>query len=30
MAGGEQMAELQAEIESYMESHGGHPPSPVG
>jgi simple sugar transport system ATP-binding protein len=29
MAGGEAMAELEAEIESYMESHSGHPP-PVG
>ncbi|KAJ0343684.1 hypothetical protein COL154_014068 [Colletotrichum chrysophilum] len=26
MAGGEQMAELEAEIESYMETHEGHPP----
>jgi len=27
MAGGEQMAELEAEIESYMTAHEGHPPS---
>jgi len=27
MAGGEPMAELEAEIESYKETHGGHPPS---
>ena len=26
MAGGEAMAELEAEIESYMETHEGHPP----
>lgn len=26
MAGGEQMAELEAEIESYMKTHSGHPP----
>jgi simple sugar transport system ATP-binding protein len=26
MAGGEQMAELEAEIESYMAAHEGHPP----
>ena len=26
MAGGEQMAELEAEIESYMGTHQGHPP----
>jgi simple sugar transport system ATP-binding protein len=26
MAGGEAMAELEAEIESYMASHDGHPP----
>jgi simple sugar transport system ATP-binding protein len=26
MAGGEQMAELEAEIESYMTTHDGHPP----
>lgn len=26
MAGGEQMAELEAEIESYMTTHQGHPP----
>jgi simple sugar transport system ATP-binding protein len=26
MAGGEQMAELEAEIESYMAMHEGHPP----
>lgn len=25
MAGGEQMAELEAEIESYMKTHSGHP-----
>ena len=29
MAGGEQMAELEAEIESFMSSHAGHPP-PTG
>ena len=29
MAGGEAMAELEAEIESYMSTHDGHPP-PVG
>lgn len=28
MAGGEQMAELEAEIEGYMASHDGHPPQP--
>ena len=27
MAGGEHMAELEAEIQSYMASHEGHPPS---
>lgn len=26
MAGGEAMAELEAEIESYMAAHDGHPP----
>ena len=26
MAGGEAMAELEAEIESYMSTHDGHPP----
>jgi hypothetical protein len=26
MAGGEYMAELEAEIESYMATHKGHPP----
>ena len=26
MAGGEQMAELEAEIESFSATHGGHPP----
>ena len=26
MAGGEHMAELEAEIDSYMETHDGHPP----
>ena len=29
MAGGEHMAELEAEIQSYMSTHEGHPP-PVG
>lgn len=29
MAGGEAMAGLEAEIESYMESHDGHPPAPA-
>ena len=28
MAGGETMSELEAEIESYMETHDGHPPLP--
>lgn len=28
MAGGETMADLEAEIEGYMASHGGHPPPP--
>ena len=27
MAGGEQMAELEAEIEGYMANHDGHPPA---
>jgi simple sugar transport system ATP-binding protein len=27
MAGGEAMAELEAEIEGYMSTHDGHPPS---
>ena len=27
MAGGEAMAELEAEVESYMGAHGGHPPA---
>ena len=26
MAGGEQMAELEAEVASYMATHHGHPP----
>ena len=26
MAGGEALANLDAEIESYMETHEGHPP----
>ena len=26
MAGGEALADLGAEIESYMETHEGHPP----
>jgi simple sugar transport system ATP-binding protein len=30
MAGGEHMAELEAEIESYMTVHEGHPPQPAG
>lgn len=30
MAGGEQMAELEAEIESYMSTHDGHPPQVSG
>ena len=30
MAGGEHMAELEAEIQSYMASHEGHPPSVGG
>ncbi len=29
MAGGEAMAELEAEIEGYMASHDGHPPQPA-
>ncbi|HEX9858668.1 MAG TPA: ATP-binding cassette domain-containing protein [Paracoccaceae bacterium] len=29
MAGGESMAELEANIEGYMETHGGHPPPPA-
>jgi len=29
MAGGEAMAELEAEIEEYQRTHEGHPPSPV-
>jgi simple sugar transport system ATP-binding protein len=29
MAGGETMASLEAEIESYMSTHDGHPP-PAG
>lgn len=29
MAGGEAMAGLEAEIESYMETHDGHPPAPA-
>jgi simple sugar transport system ATP-binding protein len=29
MAGGEAMAGLEAEIESYMGSHDGHPPPPA-
>ena len=29
MAGGETMAGLEAQIEGYMDSHGGHPPSPA-
>jgi len=29
MAGGESMAELEANIEGYMETHGGQPPSPA-
>ena len=29
MAGGASMASLEAEIETYMNSHGGHPPSVV-
>jgi simple sugar transport system ATP-binding protein len=28
MAGGESMAELEAEVEGYMESHEGHAPAP--
>jgi simple sugar transport system ATP-binding protein len=28
MAGGESMAELEAEVEGYMEGHEGHPPPP--
>jgi len=26
MAGGETMADLEANIEGYMEAHAGHPP----
>lgn len=29
MAGGESMADLEANIEGYMESHEGHPPPPA-
>ena len=29
MAGGESMADLEANIEGYMETHEGHPPPPV-
>ncbi|UCI34605.1 ATP-binding cassette domain-containing protein [Mesorhizobium sp. B4-1-4] len=28
MAGGETMADLEAQVEGYMETHEGHPPSP--
>ena len=27
MAGGEAMADLEATIENYMQSHDGHPPT---
>ena len=30
MAGGEHMAELEAEIAGYMEMHDGHPPQVGG
>jgi simple sugar transport system ATP-binding protein len=29
MAGGESMADLEASIDGYMETHGGHPPPPA-
>lgn len=29
MAGGEAMADLEGEIESYMSEHAGHPPPPA-
>jgi simple sugar transport system ATP-binding protein len=29
MAGGESMADLEANIDGYMETHDGHPPTPV-
>ena len=29
MAGGESMSSLEATLEGYMESHGGHPPPPA-
>lgn len=29
MAGGESMADLEANIEGYMETHDGHPPAPA-
>jgi simple sugar transport system ATP-binding protein len=29
MAGGASMASLEAEIDGYMASHGGHPPPPA-
>ncbi len=29
MAGGESMADLEASIEGYMETHDGHPPQVV-
>lgn len=28
MAGGETMATLEAELQTYMDSHEGHPPTP--
>ncbi len=29
MAGGETMADLEGQIETYMDTHGGHPPPPA-
>jgi simple sugar transport system ATP-binding protein len=29
MAGGEALANLDADIEAYEETHGGHPPPPA-
>jgi simple sugar transport system ATP-binding protein len=29
MAGGESMADLEASVDGYMETHGGHPPPPA-
>ena len=29
MAGGETMADLESQIDTYMDAHGGHPPPPA-